>query len=359
MRNRLLDDLRGSAVRRWASACRPVARRIVISLVLTASGSAGWAAEPRARNQASAADTIILPAATGDGAHDATSRASLLQAVKGVGLQRLDHVAIIDASVDPDGCMAAPLSPNRSGGHSEGLDVVAEALRHRGITVTIISSRDVQAVDLADQNRIQAIKGSFQLSFGEATGRWLATKAEMTTCMRSGGDRQEQAAHPPLAAMLAALHQDVVLAINDSEAMSKGTRWNIIEGALSSNGNSLDAGTSQASVSATLVLKNGATPWTGEAHARGALRPPLDRRSVGKLDAYMEGELRKMDAYRAAHPGAKEPPDQPVAKTFDAITSGDLDQAPEGTTLGPSARATLQAAADRLIDQMRPILPAR
>ena len=166
-------------------------------------------------------------------------------------------------------------------------------------------------------------------------------------------------AHAPLAAVLAALHQDVILALAASQSESKGADWNVIEGALSSSDNSLDAGTSQATVLATLVQKNGITLWSGEVHARGDLRPPLDRQSVVRLQTYMDGELRKMKAFRDAHPDAKEPVDHQYEQTFNSIASGNLEEAPEGTSIGPSARVTLQAAAERLVDQLRPILPTK
>ena len=339
----------------WKTVARRSAVAILFAASLVSAGTPARSGQRYARNQASAADTVILPATDDDGAG---AVASLEKALKTGGLQRLDHVGIVDAAVDADGCQGAPLSVREAspGHHSEGLEAVADALRRRGVMVTVISGQDVQAVDAAAQGRIRAAKGSFHLTFDADAGRWLASKADLMAC-NGGGRGRLGAPHPLLAAMLAALHQDVMLAVGESRSGSKGADWNVIEGALSSSGNSLDAGTSQATVAATLVLADGSIPWSGEAHARGALRPPLDRQSVARLQAYMEAELRRIEAYGAAHPGAKEPVDPEAEATFNSVASGNLEQAPEGATLGPSAGATLQAAAHRLVEQLRPILP--
>ena len=315
-----------------------------------------WSAEREAKNQASAAQTVILPASDDAGR---TDRSSLTRSLGGA---RLTRIAIVDASVDPDGCMAAPLAARYPGpasrDRSAALEVIAAALRDRGVTVDILAGADVQATDTAAQARLKQLKGSYSLSFGDGAGRWFATRAEMVACAQvDPDDDRRRRPHAALAATLAALHQDVVLAVGDGEASSKGPSWNIIEGELSSSGKSLDSGTSSAKVAATLVFEDGSVPWSGEASAQGALRSPLDEQAVAGLKAYMEGEMRKMEAYREAHPGADGPPPEIDAHVFDAIASGDLEQAPVGSTLGPSASATLQAAIDRLLGQLRPVLP--
>ena len=329
---------------------------ILFAALLVGNGAPARAGQRYPRNQASVADTVILPADGDDGAGEV---ASLEQAMKAGGLRRLDHVGIVDATVDANGCQSAPLTARDTSPrtHSEGLEAVADSLRRRGVTVTVISGQDVRAVDAAAQARARAAKGSFHLTFDAEPGRWLASKTDLEACRGTGRAGHGSTPHLLLAAMLAALHQEIVLAVGESQSSSKGADWNVIEGALSSSGKSLDAGTSQATIAATLVLENGSTPWSGEAHARGALKPPLDRQSVARLQAYMEAELRAMAAYRAAHPGAKEPVDREAEATFNSVASGNLDQAPEGATLGPSASATLLAAADRLVEQLRPMLP--
>ena len=329
---------------------------ILFAASLVSGGTPARSGQRYPRNQASAADTVILPAADDD---SGGAVASLKKAVKANNLQRLEHVGIVDATVDADGCQSAPLTVRdvSPGHHSEGMEAIADALRRRGVMVTIISSQEVQAVDDAAQSHVRAAKGSFHLTFDADAGRWLAGKADLMACNGRGNGGLGSTPHPLLAAMLAALHQDIVLAVGESQSGSKRADWNVIEGALSSSGNSLDAGTSQAMVAATLVLADGTTPWSGEAHARGALRPPLDRQSIGRLQAYMEAELQKMETYRAAHPGAKQPVDREAEATFNSVASGNLDQAPEGATLGPSASATLRTAADRLVEQLQPVLP--
>ncbi len=323
------------------------------------------AAEPNARNQASVADTVILPSRDDNIDDERKSTVALSQVLRKSGLDRLDHLGIIDATVDADGCMAAPLSaryPETGGNrHSLAVDALMDILRRRGVVVTLIPGNAVQAADAADQKRAQAVKGSFSLSFGEGSGRWFATKAEMIACtaVDTDSDRENGKAHAPLAAVLAALHQDIVLAVGESQAESKGATWNIIEGALGSSDNGLDAGHSSARITATLVMKDGSTPWSGETNAEGGLRPPLDAQAVAKLQTYLEDELRELAAYRAANPGTEEPPKILSHDIFDAIANGTLDEAPDGSTLGPSAHATLQAAAGRLVDQLQPVLPAR
>ncbi len=329
----------------------------LIALYGIAAATPCWSAGQEAKNQATAAQTVILPANDDAGG---TARPSL---ARSIGDGRLTHVAIVDASVDPDGCMTAPLSARypepASGQRTAALEAIATTLRDRGVTVDLVAGGDLQAIDAAGQARLKGLKGSYRLSFGDGAGRWFATRVEMVACAQVDADEDQhrRRPHAALAAMLAALHQDVVLAIGESEASSKGPSWNIIEGELSSSGKSLDSGTSSAKVAAMLVLKDGSVPWSGEATAEGALRSPFDEQAVASLKAYMEGEMRKMEAYRVAHPDADGPPPGLDEHVFDAIASGDLEQAPIGSTLGPSAAVTLQAAVDRLLDQLWPVLP--
>ena len=135
----------------------------------------------------------------------------------------------------------------------------------------------------------------------------------------------------------------------------------MVEGLINSDGKSFYAGASHATVAVTLVTGNGMVPWSGKASARGVLRPPLDGQALGMLEAYMGGQIAKLEAYRKAHPdaGPGEPPDGLLDPSFDTIAGGDLDEAPEGATLGPLAQATLQAAAGRLAEQLKAVLPVR
>lgn len=341
---------------------KPPAACVVSGLMaLTTVASPCWSAEPNARNQASIADTVILPPHDGNVEDERSSAAFLLQALGKLGLKRLDHLGIVDAAVDADGCMAPPLVAQSPDGHSPALELLADMLRRRGVVVTVIPGNAVQSIDAADQKRVHALKGAFNLSFSDGPGRWFATKAQMIACAKVDPDdgRATGKAHAPLAAMLAALHQDAVLAVGESEAQSKGATWNIIEGELSGSGKNLDAAQSSAKIAAMLVLKDGSTPWSGEANAEGSLRPPLDAQAVARLKAYMEDEMRKLEAYRTAHPGADQPPDNITHGAFNAIASGDLDESPKGSTLGPSAYGTLQAAAGRLVDRLQPALPGK
>ncbi len=344
---------------RQATLLRSLVEGSIVALALIAAPCAS--AEPQARNQASTADTLILPAQDRDATNASDSKLAA-QMHRKIGVERLASIALVDADVDPDGCMTAPLAAGSVGDNRrrEGMEALAAALRRRGVVVTVLSSDAVRLVDQAEQRRVRAIRGSSSLAFGEGEGRWFATKAELVACARVDPDepRHKSLSHPALAAELAALHQDVVLAVNDSKAESKGPSWNVIEGVLSSDGKSLDAGTSSAKVAATMVLKDGSVAWKGEGLAEGRLRPPLDAQAFGKLKAYMEGEFRMMAQYRTAHPASDRMP--PIdEEAFDAIVSGDLDHAPAGSTLGPSVDATVQAAAERIVDQLRSVLPSR
>ena len=321
-----------------------------------------WSAEPRPRNQASAADTLILPAGKGDAEAGGGSGATLLRALRAMGRNRLDHVGIVAATVDEDGCTSAPLQPRSlsvdDGKPDDGLEALTQALRRKGVQVTMIPAQDIQAIDDADQKRIEAMKGSFNLQTVEGGGRWFATRADLVACM-SG--RQRRAAHAALKAMLAALDQDVVVVVEESQSETKGPYWNMVEGLINSDGKSFYAGASHAAVAATLVIGDGTILWSGKASAQGVLRPPLDAQALGVLEAYMSGQIAKLEAYRKAHPDAdaSEPPDGVLDPSFNATADGNLEEAPEGATLGPSAEATIQAAAGRLAEQLKAVLPVR
>lgn len=323
--------------------------------------TACWSAEPGPRNQAGAADTLILPPEHGDEAGGG-SGARLLRALRATGQTRLDHVGVVAAIVDADGCTTAPLQPRsppaNDGRPGDGVQALAQALRRKGVQVAIIPAQDILAIDNADQKRIQATKGSFNLQTFQGGGRWFATRADLVACM-SG--RQGRAAHAALEAVLVALRQDVIVAVEESQAESKGPHWNKVEGLMNSDGKSFYAAASSATVAATLVTRNGMMPWSGKAYARGVLRPPLDGQALGVLEAYMGGEIAKLEAYRKVHPdaGAGEPPDGLLDPSFEAVADGNLEEAPEGATLGPSAEATFQAAADRLAEQLKAVLPVR
>ena len=323
--------------------------------------TACWSAEPHPRNQASAVDTHILPPEQGDEAGGG-SGATLLRALRATGRTRLDHVGIVAATVDADGCTSAPLQPRslpaNGGRPGDSVEALTRALRRKGVQVTVIPAQDILAIDDADQKRIEAMKGSFNLQTFQGGGRWFATRSDLVACMPG---RQGRAAHAALKAVLAALRQDIIVVVEESQAESKGPHWNMVEGLINSDGESFFAGVSRATVAATLVTGNGMMPWSGKASARGVLRPPLDGRALGVLKAYMGGEIAKLEAYRKAHPdaGAGEPPDGLLDPSFNATADGNLEETPEGATLGPSAEATLQAATDRLAEQLNAVLPVR
>jgi hypothetical protein len=66
----------------------------------------------------------------------------------------------------------------------------------------------------------------------------------------------------------------------------------------------------------------------------------------------------KMVAYQKAHPDAEEMPAGTDAKEGGAIMSGKLEDAPPGTTLGPSLEATRKGVAEILYAQLGPALGA-
>lgn len=309
--------------------------------------TAGLADELSIKNQASATDTIILPPPSVDNDPPPPPPVTLLPALRAAGVARLDRVAVIDADVDPDGCMAPPLAAR----HDDlGVPVLADALREHGVAVTIVSSAAADTIDTTAQRRLAGVKGNYSLAYDQGPRRWFATRAELVACAHVDPEENStRRPHAALAAVLAGIHQDAVLAVTESSAESKGPRWNIIEGELSSDGRSLDEATSFATIAATLVLADGRVAWSGKADAQGALHPPLDAEAIARLRTFMEAFLRRMQTYREAHPGADKPPPDLDEAAFNAVTSGDLAHAPAGTTLGPSASATLRAAANRLL----------
>ncbi|WP_174302073.1 hypothetical protein [Caulobacter sp. S45] len=315
-------------------------------------------AEPSApKNQASVADTVILPPSEAI-VEDMPPSTRPVLAREATASPHLRHLALIAARVDPDGCMQAPLTPGADDRATASLETLRAALVRAGVEVTLLPAAAVERVDAAQQRHVQAIKGAFKLSYGQAPGRWFATRAEMAACARvdPNEDAHRRAPHAELAAMLAALHVDAVLGVDDLTTEAKGPRWNIIEGALSSSGQDLDPATSSASLSATLALKDGSVPWRGDATADGALRPAVAEAAQAKLKAFFTTQLTMMAVYQKAHPDADDPPPGVDEAAFNAVVGGELQVAPAGSTLGPSMAATLQAAAGRLADQLRPWL---
>ncbi len=130
----------------------------------------------------------------------------------------------------------------------------------------------------------------------------------------------------------------------------------MIKGVLSSTGQDLDPASSSAYIAATLALKDGSVPWSGDATAEGALRPAVAEAAQMKLKAFFITELRKMATYRQVHPDVDDPSPALDEGVFNAVAAGDLQAAPAGSTLRPSTAATIQAAAARLVDQLRPWL---
>ncbi len=324
--------------------------------MLAATGAAR--AEPRApKNQASVADTVILPPSEAR-VEDMPPSTRPVLAREATASPHLHHLALIAARMDPDGCMQAPLTPAADERATGSLEALRAALVRAGVEVTLLPAAAVERVDAAQQRRVQSIKGALELSYGQAPGRWFATKAELVACARvdPNEDAHRRAPHAELAAMLAALHVDAVLAVDNLTTEAKGPRWNMIEGALSSSGQDLDPATSSASLSATLALKDGSVPWRGNATADGALRPAVAEVAQAKLKAFFTIQLRMMTVYHLAHPDADDPPSGLDDAVFNAVLGGNLQVAPAGSTLGPSAAATLQAAAGRLADQLRPWL---
>ncbi len=330
---------------------------VTLWLAMIAATSA-TRAEPRApKNQASAADTLILPPSEAM-VEDMPPSPKPVRASVANAAPHLEHLALIAARVDPDGCMQAPLTPGTDERATAILEALQAALVQAGVEVTLLPAAAVEGVDAAQQRRVQTIKGAFELSHGQAPGRWFATKAELVACARvdPAEDAGRRPPHAELAAMLASLHVDAVLAVDDLTSEAKGPRWNMIEGELSSSGRDLDPATSSASLSATLALKDGSVPWRGDAKAEGTLRPAVAEAAQARLKAFFTAQLGMMAAYHQAHPDADNPPPGLDEAVFNAVVGGDLQGAPTGSTLGPSTAATLQAAAGRLADQLRPWL---
>ena len=336
--------------------------------------------EPKAKNQAKAADTIFVPPDYGtttmvvNGKEESTTETDapdpkdlqrLRDELKKAGLGGLTHLALVDAEVDADGCMAAPLTARldyarigRNGpsvmGPSDSLLLMADLLRAHGITVTVLQGAQVEAMDRAEQARLKPLKSSYSVSFSEGRDRYFATAAERNACLP--GREKEGAPHPALAAALAALHQDAVLAIQQESAESQGPRVNIIEGALSSSGKDFDEPKSQAEVSATLVLKNGQQVWGGKKYGSGKLTPAVEEATMKMVATYIKTWMARMEAYHKAHPKVEEMPAELDDKNADAIFGGKLEQSPDGTTLGPSIFATRKGVVAILYAQFGPAL---
>ena len=364
----LIDVERGPCCKLEVSDCCPAVRLkgaerrlsrerlkgVALSLAMLSAVGAAKPEPPAPKNQASAADTIILP--LNEGTVEDGQRSPKMGRASVSVPSHLDHLALIAARVDQDGCMRAPLAPTEDERATAGLDALRATLVRAGVRVTLLPEMMVEKLDAAAQRRVRGIKGAFNLSYGQDPGRWFATRAELVACGPTDidEDAHRRAPHAALAAMLAALHVDAVLAVDDVKADAMGPRWNVIKGALSSAGQDLDPAVSSASLSATLVLKDGSVPWSGDASAEGALRPVIAEAAQMKLKAFFNIQLGKTAAYRQAHPSADNSPPGLDGAVCNAIVGGDLQTAPTGSTLGPSKVATLQAAAERLVGQLRP-----
>ena len=337
--------------------------------------------EPPAKNQASPADTIILPPpeddspapqdgkdaeASAPGGRDLTSIKRIAAALETAGITGPPTIALVDALVDADGCQTAPLnatyvdqdtrSPYQAGRHSISVDALAGFFRAHGFAVTILSGSEVAAADTLAQKRLAAKKGTYQIQFGNSENRHFPTASDLLRCTKILSLSSPEAGsawkvkHPAMLRQMTALRQNVVLAVAETDSESHGAKWNIMEQELSSTGNGLDKPRASAQLSAKLILRDGSIPWSGETSAESALRSPVEEAALRQLTTYLQAKIRETTAQ----------PDTPTSegedRAVDAIAAGDLAQAPEGTTLGPSLWKTKMATAERLYDQIGPAL---
>lgn len=332
-------------------------------------------AEPHAKNQASAADTVILPPEEHtDKALNQETISHLQSALKNAGLNSLRSLALVDGTIDEDGCEEAPITASRSYSihhtshtastqYSLAVQALADQLQAHGFTVTVLHRSDLMDADNAEQARLAASKGGgYSAQFGNSKARLFPSNEERSLCLHIVTPGSPEAAarwkvkHPALQRQMAALHQDAILVVEQDSVDNRGASWNIMDEELSSSGDGVNKPRSSAKVEATLVLKDGTVPWSGEAIAEGALRPPLDQEAVSKLKTFMEAKLTEWKKEQEAHPD--EDPTANDKSGFDAIASGKLEEAPDGSTLGPSEWATVRAATQRLYEQFAPGLVA-
>ncbi len=177
---------------------------------------------PALKNRARAANPVVLPPS--EAVVDEMQPSPRPVRASGVVSPHLGRLALIAASVDPDGCMRAPLDPSEDERATVDLESLQSALVRAGVAVTLLQPAVVGRAEAAEQRRVQAIKGAFELSYGQDFGRWFATKAEPVASAKidPGADAHRRAPHVALAAMLTALHVDAVLAVDDLTTRMQG-----------------------------------------------------------------------------------------------------------------------------------------